>query len=582
MPPQPPPGASSFQAALTSMPTPSATDSQLRAAVSTLSSAAAQSLYAKAPKQVPVSTTGMFEAKNWTAATFEAKQWAGATTPTPIKTAPRQRNRATRATPAASTPTPAPTYAQSNAYAQQASQIASRPSATVVQPSTIPVPPAIQVPRAPLPTTPQALTTTYPSRLRTGATLLMQPILASTSTAGNTAGRTGTRRGGVINYAEPDSGEEIEPVPDAGERERDSEDSDFIASGGTRTAIRATRGRPTAANGFYQYSFSGGSPAPQTAHGKAELDQSYLGLIPPSKFITAKRAEPTRHEYPSQDALESQALKRAALVPVRVEFETETHRIRDCFMWNLNDDLVKPEAFARIFCTDLDLPIAPWAETVANQIRAQLEEYEGIASMDLTSSVDGYADVAEGDPMDVEVSECRVILSIDVQIATYHLLDHIEWDLLSPLTPEAFSQQLCADIGLTGEAAPLIAHALHEEILKHKKDAIEWGVIGGDVTTSRDVMDDSEKREKGVLKDKTGLGLGPGSWGRAPRDGLGRGPRALKSVWKDWNDSEEYATRFEVLTTEEVERREVERERASRRLRRETSKFQFSSTRRRR
>lgn len=162
---------------------------------------------------------------------------------------------------------------------------------------------------------------------------------------------------------------------------------------------------------------------------------------------------------------------------------------------------------------------------------------------------------------------------IDVQISNYHLMDHIEWDLLSPLTPEAFAGQLCADIGLTGEAAPLIAHALHEEILKHKKDAIEWGVIGGDNISTRDTpagedaVVEKEKRDKSglsLLKDKTGLGLGPGSWGRAPRDGLGRGPRALKSVWKDWSDAEEYATRFEILTAEEVERREVERERASR------------------
>lgn len=148
-------------------------------------------------------------------------------------------------------------------------------------------------------------------------------------------------------------------------------------------------------------------------------------------------------------------------------------------------------------------------------------------------------------------------------------MDHIEWDLLSPLTPEAFAIKLCADIGLTGEAAPLIAHAMHEEILKHKKDAIEWGMIGGDAgstSNGRDALED-DKRDKsglGLVKDKTGLGLGPGAWGRAPRDGLGRGPRALKSVWKDWNDTEEYATRFEVLSLEEVERREIERERASR------------------
>ena len=81
----------------------------------------------------------------------------------------------------------------------------------------------------------------------------MQPILASTSNAGNNVGRTGTRRGGVINYAEVDSGDdEKDVVVDAGDRERESEDSDFIASGGLRTSLRSTRIK-TGLN-TYQYS----------------------------------------------------------------------------------------------------------------------------------------------------------------------------------------------------------------------------------------------------------------------------------------------------------------------------------------
>ena len=60
-----------------------------------------------------------------------------------------------------------------------------------------------------------------------------------------------------------------------------------------------------------------------------------------------------------------------------------------------------------------------------------------------------------------------------------------------------------------------------------------------------------------LLKDKTGLGLG---WGRTPKDG--RGPKPLRSVWRDWPEAEEFRTRFEVLSAEEVERREIERERA--------------------
>lgn len=139
-------------------------------------------------------------------------------------------------------------------------------------------------------------------------------------------------------------------------------------------------------------------------------------------------------------------------------------------------------------------------------------------------------------------------------------MDHIEWDLLSPLTPEAFATTLCAELGLAGEAVPLVAHAVHEELVKHKRDAIEWGVIG-DPHQQAEEQPDKPRDKSGLslLKDKTGLGLG---WGRAPKDG--RGPKPLRSIWRDWAELEEFRTRFEVLTAEEVEKREVERERASR------------------
>ena len=142
--------------------------------------------------------------------------------------------------------------------------------------------------------------------------------------------------------------------------------------------------------------------------------------------------------------------------------------------------------------------------------------------------------------------------------------------------------------------------------MKHKKDAIEWGVIAGErepasTTTEGPTAGVGTFVGGGamVMKDKTGLGLG--GWGRTPKDG--RGPKTLKSVWKEWSEAEEFRTRFEVLSAEEVERREIEKERASRwvtpsprtitvipgllnlmvhrRLRRETSKFQTIRTRRR-
>ncbi|GLB38628.1 putative SNF5 / SMARCB1 / INI1 [Lyophyllum shimeji] len=520
------------------------TDMQLRQTISQLSSYAS-----------PTPQSGYSKAY-----TKNLHTWSTTTTPPPK--APNTGNRTTRARTTRSSnlaSTPQPQYVQP-IYQQP------MPITNLIPPMPAAPP---NPPRPPLPTTPQALQSTYASRLRTGATLLMQPILTAPSATG---ARTSTRRGGLINYADPGSGDDL---PDAGAL--DSDDSDFVASGGTRTSIRQSRTR--GAPGTSVFHSTTGTPAPHPpAPVKAELGQSYLGMIPPAKFIKSRLMPPTQHVYPTQDMMEKHASKRSSLIPIRVEFETETHRVRDCFVWNLNETLIKPETFARTFCTDLDLPLQPWMETVANQIRAQIEDHEGVASMDL--GIDGAMDIDAVPPNGEEVPECRVILSIDVQIANHHLMDHIEWDLLSPLTPEEFAGKLCTELGLGGEAVPLVAHAVHEELMKHKKDAVEWGVIGGDreVTAEEGGLERParDRTGLGMLKDKTGLGLG---WGRAPKEG--RGPRPLKSVWRDWAEAEEFRTKFEVLTAEEVERREIERERASRRLRRETSKFQTTRSTRR-
>ena len=148
-----------------------------------------------------------------------------------------------------------------------------------------------------MPPVPQAYRTTYPSRLRTGATLLMQPVV-SQPTAVAVATRS-SRRGGIINYADPGSGDEF---PDAGALE--SDDSDFIASGGTRTTIRTT-GRLSSKAPVGAGVFSAGgvthivqaAPQPSGFTQRNETLQSYLGLVPPESIIMAKSAQPTQHQY---------------------------------------------------------------------------------------------------------------------------------------------------------------------------------------------------------------------------------------------------------------------------------------------
>lgn len=282
--------------ASTSYPTTnmtSLTDAQLRQTITQLSNAATNQFqpYVATGAQA-ASSKGQFislcpgGSDTLSAYLKNVHTWSSSTTP---KTATRSRHRAAKAAPV--TPVPA-------AYIPVAYQAPPPPPAPA---APIPPPPPPNPPMHPLPVTTQALHSTYPSRLRTGASLLMQPILNASSTTA----RTSTRRGGMVNYTEPGSGDEF---PDAGAI--DSDDSDFVASGGTRTALRQSRSRMGSGMSVFHSGSGLSTPQPpplllqsqqqvksmQTE--KAELEQSYLGMIPPSRFIKPKPVGPTAHEYP--------------------------------------------------------------------------------------------------------------------------------------------------------------------------------------------------------------------------------------------------------------------------------------------
>ena len=277
--------------ASTSYPTTnmtSLTDAQLRQTITQLSNAATSQFqpFAATGAQAPSKgQPALFSARPGphTPAAYLKNIHTWSTTTTTPKTGTRSRTRAVKATPA----TPAPAYVPPVYQAPLPPAVPTAPA--------VPLPPPNPPPH-PLPVTTQALHSTYPSRLRTGASLLMQPILNATSTAA----RTSSRRGGMVNYAEPGSGDEF---PDAGAI--DSDDSDFVASGGTRTALRQSRSRMGSGMSVF-HSGSGLStpqvqplqPAQARPPEKAELEQSYLGMIPPTRFIKAKGVGPTVHEYP--------------------------------------------------------------------------------------------------------------------------------------------------------------------------------------------------------------------------------------------------------------------------------------------
>jgi chromatin structure-remodeling complex subunit SFH1 len=57
----------------------------------------------------------------------------------------------------------------------------------------------------------------------------------------------------------------------------------------------------------------------------------------------------------------------------------------------------------------------------------------------------------------------------------------------------------------------------------------------------------------GLVKDKAGLEIGIGFG----KHGEGKAPRPLKGVFRDRSETEEWGTKLEELSAEEVERRET-------------------------
>jgi chromatin structure-remodeling complex subunit SFH1 len=272
----------------------------------------------------PNTPSGAYERNLQTWSTNPAATPAGATA---SQRAVRSRKSAANANVTASSRSPAPSRLQS----QQ----------PVPPPAPIPAPqPIVQNAPQGLKALPhggrQAYTSTYASRLRTGATLLMQPILsnlpppdapatgtrseraeraaaASSSSAAPerpaAPSRSSTRRGAAsaVNYTEPDSDgadfdeddKEEDEKPDKGA----ANDGEFQASGGVRTAVR--RGRLNAlglgpGQSIIKASSSTPTPANQQKAGATStsvLEKSYLGLIPPQHFAVPRPFPATKHEY---------------------------------------------------------------------------------------------------------------------------------------------------------------------------------------------------------------------------------------------------------------------------------------------
>lgn len=315
------------------------------------------------------------------------------------------------------------------------------------------------------------------------------------------------------------------------------------------------------------------------------------------------------------DQLQIQAQLPLTLVPIRIDVEVPGHtplepfpiprmdptinptlpayrrpdplppfRIKDTFLWNLHEALSTPEEFAIGFVRDLDLPNPqPTTMTISNQIRQQLEEYAGVALHPLFQSSQGPPPSV---PLQIEPSRdtsmtpavtnaptpdsrsnglsvsvtkealvndsllnpddayrCLILLNINLQNKLY--TDKFEWSLLHPPgMAEEFAKVTCDDLHLGGEWVIAIAHAIYEAALKLKKEVCESGGLVSGINGYGNEIDN--QAANGV------------------EAGWRYDPETLADEWEP---------KVEALSKEEIERREGDRERQIRRLRRETARF---------
>jgi chromatin structure-remodeling complex subunit SFH1 len=281
---------------------------------------------------------------------------------------------------------------------------------------------------------------------------------------------------------------------------------------------------------------------------------------------------------------------------------TPAYRLKDAFLWNLHEALTTPDQFAKTFVDELDFPADRKPQlilSIANQIRQQLEEYSGVALHPLfhatapgppganavkpplqpNTSRDGTstpaavgtngvstpvasvitngitAEVPPPAPKEITATATalpsedlhnpddtyRCIITLNINLMNRLYSDKFEWSLLHPPGfAEMFAKVTCADLGLAGEWVPAMTHAIYEAVLRLKKEACENGGLVGEGDLDNDSVD--------------------------PMVGAG---------WRYDHEHlcDEWEPKIEMLSKEEIEKREGDREREVRRLRRETARF---------
>lgn len=245
---------------------------------------------------------------------------------------------------------------------------------------------------------------------------------------------------------------------------------------------------------------------------------------------SAARKTPVIKSFEDEQKITDLGSKSDVLVPIKLSLENSnsTHKLADFFMWNLTESLVTPSEFAEILCGDLELP-STMSLQIAESIIQQIEEYSYASNLQLPNN-----------------NPCNVIIDLSVNLNKQLFQDRFEWDLnQKEITPEEFALIIVSDLGLSLEFKPAISHALHEIILRAKKEIID-GTFNNEIHNLHLV--------RGIIFEN--------------------GIRVFTETSVQ-NGNDHWEPLVETLTSSEIERRENERIRNLRRLKRENMKRDY-------
>ncbi|KAF4123926.1 chromatin structure-remodeling complex subunit SFH1 [Geosmithia morbida] len=476
---------------------------------------------------------------------------------------------------------------------------------------------------------PQAFLTSYAPRLRTYNNSLLTPVLQQPQAAAPTS-RTTKRGTTIINYAE-DGYEDLEDDSDdprrrptglRNVRKDDSAAAAAAAAGAGRFDVGKDTKEPVKVQGVWR-DWVGKNRFIKTDQQNAAQAGLPLTLIPIRIDLDIPSFIPPPAFPPPPDPNSTDL----SLPQYRAQDLTAPYKLRDIFCWNLHETLITTDQFAQTLAQDLDLPhrhlIIP---EISKQIRTQLEEYSGVAlhplfhteasattastttaaaqqqkqsqqqpqqrklgpavaaaaaaeiaaqplvdpsspspaptrgtgtprpapetpgagAAEKAPKVTASAEPIPSDSDDYNPDDAyRCIINLNLNLSSMLYTDKFEWSLLHPPgTAEAFARTTCTDLGLTGEWIPAMTHAIYEAVLRLKKEACEaGGMVAG--------------------------------WGGLQQELPNDAAQGTEAGWRYDPDhlADDWEPKVEILTKEDMEKREGDRERQVRRLRRETARF---------